>query len=218
MDFYRILLVHGLFQNSSDMKFIENHLTSAGFRVDSLNLPLTFDNLSVSEQIIKDKIKKIRETKTQDYQEVILVGYGIGGVLVRKVIDDNNLGDTFLKIILIASPTKTPKILKKLKVGVKILSWIFKPLKIYFNDSIENLDSLSGKDVGIICGTEPKNKLFKLWLGEYNDGIYDRSEVTFDESKEFEILSIPFSHHEVCKKKGTAEYILDFIETGKFIR
>ncbi|MGL4393311.1 MAG: esterase/lipase family protein, partial [Fusobacteriaceae bacterium] len=204
------------FGKSKDMAYLENHLSRAGFRVDNLELPLTFKNLIISERIIIEKIRSMKKSKADGYGEIILVGYGMGGLLVRKVIEDNNLRDTFLKIVLIASPTKTPKVFRKFRPLVKIMSWFFKPLKIYLNNQIENVNKLNGKDVGIVCGTEPGTKIFQPWLSTYNDGLYSRDEVSFDEDKSFQIISVPFCHRELHQKYGTAEYILDFIETGKF--
>ncbi|MGL5123162.1 MAG: alpha/beta hydrolase [Fusobacteriaceae bacterium] len=220
MDFYRILLVHGFLGSSEDMNFIENFLSNLGFRVDNLELPLTFENIEVSEKIIKEKIISIKESKFEQHEELILIGYGIGGILVRKVVEKEGLKNSLVKMLLIASPTKTPIITKKLKIFIKPLSFIFKPLKIFLNNEIEKIEKPENTAVGIIRGTEHSSKIYQKWLKPYNDGIYNNDEVVFDNEKdneEFEILNIPFGHKELHKKQGTAEYILDFIETGRFI-
>ncbi|MGL6065377.1 MAG: alpha/beta hydrolase [Fusobacteriaceae bacterium] len=218
MDFYRILLVHGFLGSSKDMEFIEKFLCNLGFRVDNLELPLTFEDIEISEKIIEEKIASIKKSKFEQHEELILIGYGLGGILIRKIMEKEELKNSPVKIVLIASPTKTPIVLKKLEIFIKPLSSIFKPLKVFLNYEIEKIEKPENVAVGIIRGTEHSNKIFQKWLKPYNDGIYNSDEVVFDnENDEFEILNIPFSHKELHKKQGTAEYILDFIETGKFI-
>ncbi len=220
MDFYRILLVHGFLGSSKDMEFIEKFLSNLGFRVDNLDLPLTFENIEVSEKIIEEKIKNIKRSKFDKHEELILVGYGLGGILVRKVVEKESLKDSFVKMILIASPTKTPIVFEKMRLLAQPLSYIFKPLKIFMENEIEKIEKPKNTTVGIIRGTEHSNRIFQKWLKPYNDGIYNSDEVVFkneDNIEEFEIINIPFGHKELHKKQGTAEYILDFIETGKFI-
>lgn len=213
MDYYRVLLVHGFFGSSRDMEYIASTLRKSGFRVDNLNLPLTFSEISLSEKIIRTKLKEISGDRFSKNSEIILIGYGMGGFLVRKVINDMGLEDFFMKMILIASPTKTPKIIKINMGVVKFFSRVFKPLKIFLKEEIENLPE-PREELGIIRATEPDSNLFKKHLSEYNDGVLNRDEVVFN--REFEIIDIPFNRKEVHKRPGTVEYIMDFIETGKF--
>lgn len=216
MDYYRILLVHGFAQSSKDMEYIASYLKKAGFRVDNLNLPLTFSDISESERIIKEKVLEISKDRFSRGSEIVLIGFGLGGVLVRKVIEDQKLSKFFIKMILIASPTKQPNVFRNIQPLIKVLSKIFKPLKIMLSEEIDKIGLPEDVDIGIIRGTEPDNKLFSKYLKDFNDGAFNRDEVVFE--KEFETLDIPFGHNELCNKQGTAAYILDFIETGKFIK
>lgn len=215
MDYYRVLLVHGFFGSSRDMEYIASTLRKSGYRVDNLDLPLTFSEIAFSEKIIKEKLEEIYKDRFSKNSEIILIGYGMGGFLVRKVINDMGLKEFFMKMILIASPTKTPEVMRKNRGVIRFLSGIFKPLKIFLGDEIENLPEPQ-EDLGIIRGTEADSQIFRKYLSEYNDGVLNREEVIF--SKKFEIIDIPFGHKEIHKRPGTVEYVMDFIETGKFIR
>ncbi|MGL4403783.1 MAG: esterase/lipase family protein [Fusobacteriaceae bacterium] len=213
MDYYRVLLVHGFFGSSRDMEYISSTLKKSGFRVDNLNLPLTFSEIAFSEKIIREKLEEISKDRFSKNSEIILIGYGMGGFLVRKVINEMGLKSFFMKMIFIAAPTKTPKIIKKNMSLVKILSRIFKPLKIFQGDAMENLPEPQ-EELGIIRATESDSNIFKKYLSEYNDGALDRDEVVFN--RKFQIIDIPFSRKEVHKRPGTVEYIMEFIETGEF--
>lgn len=215
MDYYRVLLVHGFFGSSRDMEYIASSLRKSGYRVDNLNLPLTFSDVSLSEKIIKEKLQEISRDRFSKNCEIILIGYGMGGFLARKVINDLGLQKFFMKMILIASPTKIPEIMKKNMKIVRVLSKIFKPLEIFLSDEIEKLPEPK-EEVGIVRGTEPDSQIFRKYLSDYNDGVLNRDEVIF--SKKVEIIDIPFGHKEIHQRPGTVEYITDFIETGKFIK
>ncbi|MGL5962832.1 MAG: esterase/lipase family protein [Fusobacteriaceae bacterium] len=213
MDYYRILLVHGFFGSSKDMDYIASILRKSGFRVDNLNLPLTFSEISESEKIIREKLIEISKDKFSKSSKIILIGYGMGGYLVRKVINNFGLNSLFLKMIFISSPTRTPKIIKENIGLIKILSTIFKPLKIFLKEEIENLPEPK-EEIGIIRASHSNSTIFQKYLSEYNDGVLDYEEVLFN--KKFEIIDIPFDRKEIHKRIGTLEYIMDFIETGKF--
>ena len=214
MDSYRIVLIHGFLKNNNDMKYLANFFQDKGFLVDSLNLPLTFSEIKKSEYILSEKIKYILKDKINPSKELVLIGYGLGGVVLRKVISELNISNSFIKIILIASPTKMPKIFKTYPKILKITSKIFKPLNVFQSGDIERLEKCEEFKLGIIAGTSSEDTTFFKILDTYNDGTFSLDEVTFQE--EFELLKIPFGHNELHKRKGTAEYILDFIETGKF--
>ncbi|MGL4533567.1 MAG: esterase/lipase family protein [Fusobacteriaceae bacterium] len=214
MDSSRIILIHGFLKNNNDMKYLEKFFLNKGFLVDNLNLPLTFSKIKKSEDILSEKIKYLLKDKINPSKELVIIGYGLGGVVLRKVINNLNISNSFIKIVLIASPTKMPKIFKTYPNILKIASKIFKPLDVFQSGDIEKLEQCDEFKLGIIAGTSSEDTTFFKILDTYNDGTFSLDEVIFE--KKFELLKIPFGHNELHKRKGTAEYILDFIETGKF--
>ena len=58
-------------------------------------------------------------------------------------------------------------------------------------------------------------KIFQKFITEPNDGFFQSNEVVL-KGKNIEILDIPFGRYELLNRRGTAEYIVDFIETGRF--
>lgn len=214
MDFYRILLVHGFFQSKKNMKYIQEFLIKEGYRVDSLDLPLTFKNIEVSEKIISNKIKEFIIDNKKVKSELVLIGFGIGGIILKKLIEKFKLENYFIKVILIATPSKKTILSKKYHGILSVISKIFKPLKIFLGNEIEEIKLPKDINIGIIRGTEANFKLFQKNLPEYNDGFYVASELLYD--FETEVIDIPFGNNELLKRRGTVEYILDFIETGKF--
>lgn len=217
MDFYKIILINGFSQNDKNFNFLKSHLTSLGFSVDVLNLPLIFDEISVSENILDKRLNEIikynRDNRTAS--EVVLIGFGIGGAVIKKVLQNKKFINLFVKVVLISTPCKKPQIAIKLHYLVKIFSKILKPLKVLLDEKYLEAKISKNIPTGIIRGTEPECKVFQPFILEPNDGIFQKDEVTF-RGKNVEVLDIPFGRYSLLKRRGTAEYIVDFIETGKF--
>ena len=210
---YRLILIHGFFKTYKDMKDLEENLSNMGYQVENLNFPLTFPKLEMSVEILKEYLLDLKEKKINEREEIVLIGCGFGGVLIRETLKDEELKNIVDKIILISSPVIDSKLHRRLKRLFVFLDLIFKPLAIYqrlrkdkkyFDENIE---------VGLIIGTETEG-FFSKWLGEFNDGLVDLKDADLKNVKD-KIL-IPITHKEIHTKIGTARYINNFISKGKF--
>lgn len=210
---YRIILIHGFFKTYNDMKDLEENLLNMGYQVENLNFPLTFPKLEISVEILKNYLLGLKEKQINESEEIILIGAGFGGVLIRETLKDEELKNIVDKIILISSPIIDSKLHRRLKRLFVFIDLIFKPLAIYqklrkdkkyFDENIE---------VGLIIGTETEG-FFSKWLGEYNDGLVDLKDADLKNVKD-KVL-IPVTHTEIHKKIGTARYINNFVTKGKF--
>jgi len=83
---YRIALIHGFFRNYKDMEELENNLMNMGYTVDNLNFPLTFPSIDMSIEILKKYLLSLKEKKINKQNEIVLIGFGFGGVLIREII------------------------------------------------------------------------------------------------------------------------------------
>lgn len=211
--FYKIALVHGFFRNYKDMKDLEENLLNMGYQVDNLNFPLTFPKLDASIDLFKEYLNNIKEKKINEKEEIILIGFGFGGVLIKETLKNKDMKDIVDKIILISSPIIDSKLHRKLKRIFWFIDIIFKPLSVYSTIKKEKIYFDKNIEVGLIIGTEAEG-FFGSWLGTYNDGYVDLKDAKIPKIKD-EIL-IPLSHNEIHKKIGTAKYISNFITKGKF--
>ncbi|MDR3258561.1 MAG: alpha/beta hydrolase [Fusobacteriaceae bacterium] len=209
---YRLVLVHGFMKTFRDMESLENNLTSLGYEVDNLNFPLTFPSMDKSVNILQNFLLDLKDEGLSEEDEIILIGYGLGGVLIEKTLYNEEVQKIVDKIIFIASPLRDSVIRRRLKRIFPILDRIFKPLKVLKKGKkfIINNPKI---EIGIIIGTESYG-FFSKWLGEYNDGIYSRKECELNTAKD--TLFLPLIHKEIHKKVGTAKYISEFITKGKF--
>jgi len=177
-----------------------------------LNFPLTFPPMERSVAILKSFLLDLRDRGLSEEDEIVLIGYGIGGVLIEKTLMDNEIEGIVDKIVLIASPVRDSVIRRRIKRIFPLLDKIFKPLKALKKGRKFTLEN-SGIEIGVIIGTESYGFLGK-WLGEYNDGVFGKKECELGSAKD--TLVLPLIHKEIHKKMGTAKYISEFITKGRF--
>jgi len=238
---YRIALIHGFFRNYKDMEDLENNLMNMGYTVDNLNFPLTFPPIERAIDILKEYLLSLKEKGINKQNEIVLIGFGFGGVLIREtlkleevkgivdkiVLIGFGFGGVLIretlkleevkgivdKIILLSSPINDSTLHRRLKRTFPFMDLIFKPLAIYAKTRRDRRRFDKDIEVGLIIGRESSG-FFGKWLGEYNDGYIEMKDVNFPDAKD-KIL-IPITHNELNKRIGTARYINNFIAKGKF--
>lgn len=208
---FRIILVHGFHKSYRDMVPLKENLETLGYRVENLNFPLTFPDISCSENMLKQYLLDLKYSGDTEKQEIVLIGYGLGGKLIEKVLKDKGVKGIVDKVVLISVPLKDSVIYRRLNRVIPFLDRIFKPLKIL--DKKDCFKFEKGIEVGVIIGTEPYG-IFKGWLGEYSDGVVNIKECMYSKAKD--TLYLPLGHDEIHKKLGTAKYINNFIAKGGF--
>nr|WP_310788060.1 alpha/beta hydrolase [Fusobacterium nucleatum] len=210
---YRIALIHGFFRNYKDMEDLENNLMNMGYTVDNLNFPLTFPPIERAIDILKEYLLSLKEKGINKQNEIVLIGFGFGGVLIRETLKLEEVKGIVDKIILLSSPINDSTLHRRLKRTFPFIDLIFKPLAIYAKTRRDRRRFDKDIEVGLIIGRESSG-FFGKWLGEYNDGYIEMKDVNFPDAKD-KIL-IPITHNELNKRIGTARYINNFIAKGKF--
>lgn len=210
---YRVILIHGFFKTYKDMEKLEDYLTDIGYKVENLNFPLTFPKIEMSIEILKSHLLNLKEKKINEKEEIILIGQGFGGVLIKETLKNKELKGIVDKIILIASPIFDSTLHRRLKRVFPFLDLIFKPLDIYSKTKKEGRAFYKNIEVGLIIGTE-SDGFFGKWLGKFNDGYVAIKDTILPEA--VDKIKIPITHKEIHQKIGTARYINNFITKNKF--
>lgn len=209
---YRIVLIHGFHRSYKDMEPLEQNLKSLGYKVENLNFPLTFPDIKFSKEMLKKFLLDLKYGGMIEKEEIVLIGYGLGGKLIEETLRDEEVDGIVDKIILIAAPLRDSVVHRRLKRVFPLLDTIFKPLKVLGKG--KKFEIKNPKiEIGIIIGTETEG-IFSRWLGEFNDGLLNSKECMLDSAKD--TLLIPLVHEEIHKKMGTAKYINNFISKGRF--
>lgn len=209
---YRIVLIHGFHRSYKDMEPLEQNLKSLGYKVENLNFPLTFPDIKFSKEMLKKFLLDLKYGGMIEKEEIVLIGYGLGGKLIEETLKDEEVDGIVDKIILIAAPLRDSVVHRRLKRVFPLLDTIFKPLRVLGKG--KKFEVKNPKiEIGIIIGTETEG-IFSRWLGEFNDGLLNSKECMLDSAKD--TLLIPLVHEEIHKKMGTAKYINNFISKGRF--
>ena len=194
------------------MEPLEQNLKSLGYKVENLNFPLTFPDIKFSKEMLKKFLLDLKYGGMIEKEEIVLIGYGLGGKLIEETLRDEEVDGIVDKIILIAAPLRDSVVHRRLKRVFPLLDTIFKPLKVLGKG--KKFEIKNPKiEIGIIIGTETEG-IFSSWLGEFNDGLLNSKECMLDSAKD--TLLIPLVHEEIHKKMGTAKYINNFISKGRF--
>lgn len=209
---YRIVLIHEFHRSYKDMEPLEQNLKSLGYKVENLNFPLTFPDIKFSKEMLKKFLLDLKYGGMIEKEEIVLIGYGLGGKLIEETLRDEEVDGIVDKIILIAAPLRDSVVHRRLKRVFPLLDTIFKPLRVLGKG--KKFEVKNPKiEIGIIIGTETEG-IFSRWLGEFNDGLLNSKECMLDSAKD--TLLIPLVHDEIHKKMGTAKYINNFISKGRF--
>ena len=209
---YRIVLIHGFHRSYKDMEPLEQNLKSLGYKVENLNFPLTFPDIKFSKEMLKKFLLDLKYGGMIEKEEIVLIGYGLGGKLIEETLRDEEVDGIVDKIILIAAPLRDSVVHRRLKRVFPLLDTIFKPLRVLGKG--KKFEVKNPKiEIGVIIGTETEG-IFSSWLGEFNDGLLNSKECMLDSAKD--TLLIPLVHEEIHKKMGTAKYINNFISKGRF--
>ena len=208
---FRVILIHGFHQSYRDMIPLQENLELLGYRVENLNFPLTFPDIKFSQDILKSYLLDLKYSGLSEKEEIVLIGYDLGGKLIETTLQDKRVKGIVDKVILIGAPLKDSVIHRRVKRIFPLLDSIFKPLSVLNKKSVFELDN--SIEVGVIIGTEPYG-IFTKWLGETSDGVVNYKECLYTKAKE--ILKIPLIHKELHKKIGTAKYVNNFISKGVF--
>ena len=194
------------------MEPLEQNLKSLGYKVENLNFPLTFPDIKFSKEMLKKFLLDLKYGGMIEKEEIVLIGYGLGGKLIEETLKDEEVDGIVDKIILIAAPLRDSVVHRRLKRVFPLLNTIFKPLRVLGKG--KKFEVKNPKiEIGIIIGTETEG-IFSRWLGEFNDGLLNSKECVLDSAKD--TLLIPLVHDEIHKKMGTAKYINNFISKGRF--
>ena len=194
------------------MEPLEQNLKSLGYKVENLNFPLTFPDIKFSKEMLKKFLLDLKYGGMIEKEEIVLIGYGLGGKLIEETLKDEEVDGIVDKIILIAAPLRDSVVHRRLKRVFPLLDTIFKPLRVLGKG--KKFEVKNPKiEIGIIIGTETEG-IFSRWLGEFNDGLLNSKECVLDSAKD--TLLIPLVHDEIHKKMGTAKYINNFISKGRF--
>lgn len=209
-----IIMLHGLFDSKNIFKPMWRAALKEGYLAAALNFPSTQKHLESHVRQLDFFLNNL-----EDIQEVSFITKGIGGLIVRSLL---NIKDSKWKskikigrIVQISPPNKGSKLFGKLS-QYKVANMIFGPV---LNDCRPNKVAYIPEfpdeiEFGIIESDSLIQKLIKLLPYNYKNSIYAENEVYSDKAKATEYVDN--WHWSPTANKIVIEKSLNFLKFGSF--
>ncbi|OWZ82707.1 alpha/beta fold hydrolase [Natranaerobius trueperi] len=206
-----VILVHGFNSSFHDMSFLSDYFKNRGYLVYSPNLPTRFASFHKCTTIFEDCTNDYLNKCNYFNPKIHLVGHSMGGLIIRNYLARNTI-DNIGRCVLIATPNKGTKLADLLCLYSPI-NKIHKPLDVLVTYKKLLYESNSSLELGIIAGTK-SSWPFSLLLKNDNDGRVEVESTKMSNAKDF--LLLPFGHKDIHHRTVTAQYIDNFLGTGRF--
>ena len=200
------VLVHGLWMQGSLMRVMGKLLESQGFRTKPISYDFLKRTPAENAQLLYDEIGLLGPKK------INLVGHSLGGIVILHLL--HRFPDLEIdKAVLLGVPAKGSSVARRVH---KIP--LLRPL---LGRSVEK-GLLGGapkfainRPLGIITGSG-KFGLSTLFYpsGEQSDGVVRECETILENATDR--ISLPWSHSTMIFSRQCAEYVAQFLSTGRF--
>lgn len=210
----KIILVHGYYKNKKDMSALEKNLEGLGNEVISVELPLTFEDITYATSVFEETVAEIICTLKEN-EKINLVGHSTGGVVIRLFLSNTKHIDKICRCVLIAVPNKGSKLADMASRLFPRSVNVFKTLRSLKCENVRKLQlkNIDSVEIGAIAGNK-SNLLSNKLLKDKNDGRVEINSAICGELKDFIVL--PFNHTKIHHKFETAELVDAFLERGSF--
>jgi len=199
-----IVLVHGLWETSLNLRFLGFHLKKSGFDVKY------FKYRSVSCDISENTQKLLNFLKSINTKRIHLAGHSLGGLVVLELLEKYSVANIGHSVIF-GSPVNGSVVVREMgknRLGKKIYGCSFDTL-------CNGLGLLCKHNVGIIAGVGGKGLgQFFADLPKPHDGAVSVEETQLSSARDS--ICLPTSHFTMLLSKQVAMEIVEFIKSGKF--
>lgn len=207
-----VVILHGIARSKKHMQKLADYLVENNYDVLNIDYPSTNHNLEELAKIIK---RDISRRITQD-KKVNFVGYSMGGLLVRIILNQQNYKNMG-RVVMLAAPNKGSEVADFLENN-----WIYnkiygpagkelitdqKKIKKLLNDKIDY-------ELGIIAGNATIDPISSSLIEGDDDGKVSIESTKLEGMKDHIILSA--THTFFPSNKNVKKQTLYFLQNGKF--
>jgi len=206
-----IILIHGFHSDSSAMGSIFRFLKK-DFNPILAEVPLSFQD----PLIIVDQIKKqIKELIKAGNDTLSFVGHSTGGIIIRMLMNDQNIARHTRHCIFIGVPNKGTVLAELHGKLPELIRDIHLPVKYLTPKAIRELNLIKPVHVAYagIAGNKGLDYTRSLF-DTANDGVVAVDSVYMDEMKDF--VQLPYNHFELTDHLITCLLIKQFITQQVF--
>ena len=209
-----VVILHGIARTYRCMRSLSKYLKAQGYLVLNVGYPSTRFPL---EPLIEHVHRKV-EVFNRDHQwKIHFVGYSMGGLLARGVINKYrppNLG----RVVQLASPNQGSEVADFWKNNF-LFKWIFGPAGQELGTKEKNIDQILGPvdfELGVVAGNRTWDPISSALIQGPNDG-----KVSVESTKVpglTDHIIIPATHTFIIYNREAWNQTLHFLENGTFHR
>lgn len=179
-----VLVLHGLGNTSLIMAPLSNFLKRANFDVLNVGYPSVRHSSSALQSMVAQAL--LLRIKQNNPKHVGIVGFSLGGLLGRLLIENLCSQVNFSRLVMLGPPNAGSSIARFLKnylPTAKIWGPVFEELCAHdFHNPCQNVRT------GIIAGGLGKKMGINPFFGEDNDGLVTVKETHLDGAHEHKVL------------------------------
>ncbi|NET71355.1 MAG: alpha/beta fold hydrolase [Sphaerospermopsis sp. SIO1G2] len=209
----QVVILHGIWRTSRHMRTLAAYLASQGYLVHNFDYPSTTYPLEILVERVWDDMHVI----IRHDQPLHLVGYSMGGLLVRALIHayrPGNLG----RAVLLAAPNHGSEIADLLQHN-----WLYKRCYgpagqqlITDQRQIAHLFGPVDYECGIIAGTRSLDPFCALFMKNVHDGKVSVESTKLDGMTDH--ITVPTTHTWFPHHRGVQRHTAHFLRHGYFAR
>ena len=208
----RVVILHGIARTYRCMRSLAEFLEANGYKTLNVGYPSTRYPLKT---LIDHVSQKVAGFNNDPQRKIHFVGYSMGGLLARGVINRNrpsNLG----RVVQLASPNQGSEVADFWKNNF-LFKWIFGPAGQELGAKEKSFENIVGPvdyELGVVAGNRTLDPISSALIKGPNDG-----KVSVEKTKVSGLadhIVIPATHTFIIYNRQAWDQTLHFLKYGKF--
>ena len=204
-----VVLLHGIANIPLSMKYLENNLEKAGYRVHNLGYPSTDVPIEEAAARVREKIVGFAGV-----DRINFVGHSMGNLVIRMVLGEDLPG--LGRFVMIAPPNQGSFVAERLE-NLDLYRWIFGPAGQELpadNRAFFDMLPVPKCKFGIIAGGRGTDEGYNPLLPGDDDGTVSVEETKLPGAADFIVINK--THTLILFAPETVAQTIEFLKTGHF--
>lgn len=208
-----VVLLHGMWRDSSAMDELESFFSENGYEVLSLSYPSNdHDVQTLVEQYLHPQIDRLQQ---KHLGRIHFVTHSMGGILVRYYLKHYDVPDLG-RVVMIAPPNHGSELTEVFEDAEWFAKWsgpAAKQLNTKENSWVNELGGV-GFELGVVAGNYNANWITSWILPGQDDGVVTTENTKVEGMKDF--LLVPEKHYKLRRTKVVMQQAAFFLKNGMF--
>ncbi len=208
-----VVILHGIARSSSSMSKVAKGLEREGFTVFNIDYPSTKYKISKLAEIANKEISKLAADKNQ---KIHFVGYSMGSILTRIILDKYRSSYNLGRVVMLAPPNQGSEVTDFVRNNI-IYKEIWGPAGQQLGTGADDIASKLGNidyELGIIAGDRSVDPISSAIIPGKDDGKVAVERTKVEGMKEH--VTIHTSHLFIIQNDEAISQTAYFLKNGEF--